>query len=376
MTRPSPFAPRPSSLAPRYSLLATRLKQQALALGFDVAGICAAGPSAHAGFYARWVQAGYAGEMSYLARRVEERDDPRTLLPGCRSILVVGLNSFLLDEGPLPPGHGLIARYARGDDYHEVMTGRLLALRDWLAAETGQPPEALGRACVDTAPLLERELAMRAGLGWIGKNCCLIHPHFGSWLLLGELLLTIELESDEPWPAPRCGACTRCLDVCPTGALVEPYLLDARRCLAYMTIELKGAIPEELRWRLGPRIFGCDLCQEACSWNLRFSQPATNPALQPRSDLMQPSLLELMVLDEEGFRRRFWGSPIERTKRRGLLRNVAVALGNWGDAAALPVLAEALGDPEPLLREHTAWALEQMGVEVEIQTANCKAQRD
>ncbi|MDH7485219.1 MAG: tRNA epoxyqueuosine(34) reductase QueG [Anaerolineae bacterium] len=345
-----------------------QLKQRALALGFDVAGICAAVPSAQAEFYARWVEAGYAGEMSYLVRRVEERRDPRTLLPGCRSILVVGLNSFWPDEGPLLPGHGLIARYARGEDYHEVMMRRLLALREWLAAETGQPPELLGRACVDTAPLLERELAMRAGLGWIGKNCCLIHPRFGSWLLLGELLLTIELPPDEPWTAPRCGTCTRCLDACPTGALLEPYLLDARRCLAYLTIELKGAIPEELRPALGRRIFGCDLCQEVCPWNLRFGQPAGDPALQPRPGLRQPSLLELMALDEEGFRRRFRGSPIERARRRGLLRNVAVALGNWGDPAALPALSKALGDPEPLLRQHAAWALERMGAKVEIQT--------
>ena len=339
-----------------------QLKQQALAMGFDVAGICAAGPSAHAEFYARWVQAGYAGEMAYLARRVEERRDPRALLPGCRSILVVGLNSFLPDEKPTLPGHGFVARYARRDDYHEVMNRRLLALRDWLATETGQPPESLGRACVDTAPLLERELAMRAGLGWIGKNCCLINPRFGSWLLLGELLLAIELEPDEPWTAPRCGTCTRCLDACPTGALVEPHLLDARRCLAYLTIELKGSIPEPLRRRLGQRVFGCDLCQEVCPWNGRFSQTGRDPAFQPRPDLIQPSLLELMALDEEGFHRRFRGSPIERAKRRGLLRNVAVALGNGKDPAARPALAEALLDPEPLVREHAAWALEQMGV--------------
>ena len=339
--------------------LATRLKQQALALGFDLVGICPAGPSAHADFYARWVQAGYAGEMAYLVRRAEERRDPRSLLPGCRSIVVVGLNSFLPEETPTPPGHGLIARYARRADYHEVMKRRLLALLNWLATETGRAPESLGRAYVDTGPLLERELAMRAGLGWIGKNCCLINPRFGSWLLLGELLLEIELPPDEPWAAARCGTCTRCLDACPTGALVEPYLLDARRCIAYLTIELKAAIPEELRPLLGHRIFGCDLCQEVCPWNRRFSRPGSDPAFRPRPELVSPSLLELMALDEEGFRRRFRGSPIMRAKRRGLLRNVAVALGNWGDPAAVPVLTEALRDPEPLVREHAAWALDQ-----------------
>ena len=341
--------------------LATRLKQQALALGFDLVGICPARPSAHADFYARWVQAGYAAEMAYLVRRVEERRDPRSLLPNCRSILVVGLNSFLPDEKPTVPGQGLIARYARRDDYHEPMKRRLLALLNWLATETGRSPASLGRAYVDTGPLLERELAMRAGLGWMGKNGCLINPRFGSWLLLGELLLEIELQPDEPWATARCGTCTRCLDACPTGALVEPHLLDARRCIAYLTIELKGAIPEELRPLLGQRIFGCDLCQEVCPWNRRFSQPGRDPAFQPRPDLISPSLLELMALDENGFRRRFRGSPITRAKRRGLLRNVAVALGNWGDPAALPALAEALSDPEPLVREHAAWALERIG---------------
>jgi len=341
--------------------LATRLKQQALALGFDLVGICPAEPSAHGDFYARWVQAGYAGEMAYLARRVEERRDPRSLLPGCRSIVVVGLNSYLSDVAPAPPGHGLIARYARRDDYHGLMKQRLLALLDWLAEETGCAPQSLGRAYVDTGPLLERELAMRAGLGWIGKNCCLIHPRFGSWLLLGELLLEIELPPDEPWRMTHCGTCTRCLDACPTGALVEPYLLDARRCIAYLTIELRGAIPEELRTLMDQRIFGCDLCQEVCPWNQRFSRPGSDPAFQARPELISPLLLELMALDEEAFRRRFRGSPIMRAKRSGLLRSVAVALGNWGDPTALPVLTEALRDPDPLVREHVVWALRQIG---------------
>jgi len=341
--------------------LAARLKQQALALGFDLAGICRAGPSAHADFYTRWVQAGYAGEMSYLARRVEERRDPRTLLPSCRTILIVGLNSFLPDEELTPPGHGFIARYARRNDYHQVMQRRLLALLEWLARETGHAPESLGRAYVDTGPLLERELAMRAGLGWIGKNCCLINPRFGSWLLLGELLLKIELPPDEPWTAARCGTCTCCLDACPTGALIEPYLLDARRCIAYLTIELKSAIPEELRPLIGQRIFGCDLCQEVCPWNQRFSRPSNDPAFRARPELVNPSLIELMALDEEGFRRRFRGTPLMRAKRKRLLRNVAVAVGNWGDPAVLPLLTKAQHDPEWLVREHATWAVERIG---------------
>jgi epoxyqueuosine reductase len=340
--------------------LAARLKEQALALGFDAVGICAARPSSYAGFYARWVEAGYAGKMDYLARRIDERRDPRSLLPGCRSVVVVGLNSFLPSEGPPAPGHGFIARYARRVDYHGIMKQRLLALLGWLASQTGQTPASLGRAYVDTGPLLERELAVQAGLGWIGSNCSLISPRFGSWLLLGELLLEIELEPDDPHPEPRCGTCTRCLDVCPTGALVEPRLLDARRCLAYLTIELKGAIPEDLRPLLGTTIFGCDLCQEVCPWNQRFSQAGNDPAFQPRPDLISPSLLDLMAVDDERFRRRFRSTPMARAKRRGLLRNVAVALGNWGHPDARPILELALNDPDPLLREHVTWALDRM----------------
>jgi len=337
--------------------LASRLKQQGLALGFDVVGICAAGPSDHAEFYGRWIEAGYAGTMHYLARRIDERRDPRSLLPGCRSIVVAGLNSYDPDEAVTVPGHGLIARFGRRDDYHQIMRQRLLALLDWLAAETGHAPDTLGRVAVDSAPLLERELAMRAGLGWIGKNCNLINPRFGSWLLLGELLLEIELPPDEPWERPHCGTCTRCLDACPAGALVEPRLLDSRRCLAYLTIELKEAIPEELRPLVGQRIFGCDVCQEVCPWNQRLSQAGSDPLFRPRAGLTRPSLLELMALNDEGFRSRFGGSPILRAKRRGLLRNVAVALGNWGNAAARPALSAALDDPEPLVREHSLWAL-------------------
>jgi epoxyqueuosine reductase len=296
--------------------------------------------------------------MHYLARRRDERCDPRSLLPGCRSIVVVGLNSYWPDEAVTEPGRGLIARFARREDYHQVMGQRLLALLDWLAAETNRAPKTVGRVAVDSAPILERELAMRAGLGWIGKSCSLINPRFGSWLLLGELLLEIELPADEPWEQPRCGTCTRCLDACPSRALVEPYVLDSRRCLSYLTIELKGSIPKDLRPLVGHRIFGCDLCQEVCPWNQRFSQiPSDDARFQPRPGMATPSLPELMRLDDQGFRRRFGGSPITRAKRRGLLRNVAVALGNWDDAAARPALAAALDDPDPLVLEHVLWAL-------------------
>jgi len=270
---------------------------------------------------------------------------------------------------PLPPelrddpSRGLVASYAWGQDYHEVLTPRLHEL----SVRLHEPGAALGswtggttahRAYVDTGPILERELGARAGQGFVGKNTLLIHPRLGSWFFLGELLLAVELPAEEI-SAVRgtCGRCTRCLDACPTGALVTPYLLDARRCISYLTIELKGAIPRELRPHLGHRIFGCDLCQEVCPWNRRFARPTTDPAFQPRPEIVAPPLLDLIALDEEGFRQRFRDSPVRRPKRRGLLRSVAVALGNWGSPAAVPALASALHDVEPLIRAHAAWAL-------------------
>jgi epoxyqueuosine reductase len=262
-------------------------------------------------------------------------------------------------------------------------------------------PGTRSLAYVDTGPILERGLAGRAGLGFVGKNTNLIHPRLGSWLFLGTLLLDIDLvpdsssgqgfraklkdeldqrprptESGEGLPAvpgdergqrprPRvvgtCGSCTRCLDACPTGALVAPYILDARRCISYLTIELKGSIPPELRPQIGNRIFGCDICQEVCPWNHRFAQATSGVGFQPRHESVAPLLLDLIALDDEAFRQRFRGSPVMRAKRRGLLRNVAVALGNWGDPAAVQALSCALYDSEPLIREHAAWALRHIG---------------
>jgi epoxyqueuosine reductase len=214
---------------------------------------------------------------------------------------------------------------------------------------------------VDTGPVLERELAVRAGLGFVGKNTNLIHPQMGSWLFLGELLLNIELPVMRARPVRgTCGGCTRCLDACPTGALVTPYVLDARRCISYLTIELKGAIPRELRSLIGNRIFGCDICQDVCPWNRRHSRPTLEPAFRPKSDTRAPHLVDLLSLDAEGFRLRFGDSAIARAKRRGLLRNVAVALGNWGDPVTISALDRALHDCEPLVRGHAAWALGQV----------------
>jgi epoxyqueuosine reductase len=345
----------------RHVSISEEIAVQARRLGFDRVGIAPAAPAATAGLYRAWLAAGYHGDMAYLARpdAVAKREDPARILPGLRTVVAVAM---VHHTAPLPPGYrddparGIVASYAWGDDYHDVLLPRLHELAAWIEAAIGQP--VAHRAYVDTGPLLERELAARAGLGFVGKNTNLIHPRLGSWLLLGELLLAVELPPLEAEPeAGTCGRCTRCLDACPTGALVAPYRLDARRCLAYLTIEHKGPIPRELRPALGNRIFGCDICQEVCPWNRRFARPTTQPAFQARPDGMAPRLLDLIDLDDEAFRRRFRGSPIWRAKRRGLLRNVAVALGNGRDPASVPTLVRALHDPEPLIRGHAAWAL-------------------
>jgi epoxyqueuosine reductase len=341
------------------------IQAEASRLGFHQAGIATVAPPATASRYLRWLESGFHGEMAYLARAeaVAKRKDLARVQPAVRSVVTVAANYHTV---PLPsdardnPSRGIVASYAWGQDHHDLLLARLRQLASSLSAlgsaETAATPRY--RAYVDTGPVLERELAARAGLGFVGRNTNLIHPQLGSWLFLGELLLTIELPPTEQRPIRgTCGRCTRCLDACPTGALVAPYVLDARRCISYLTIELKGPIPRQLRPLMANRIFGCDICQEVCPWNRRFARPTAEPAFQPRPDAIAPALLDLMGLDDQGFRKRFRGSPIKRAKRRGLLRNVAVALGNWGDPAALPALVHALNDPEPLIRGHVAWAL-------------------
>jgi epoxyqueuosine reductase len=340
--------------------LKERIKERARELGFDLVGIAEAAPSRHHPAYLDWLRAGYHGTMAYMARpgAVERRKDPRLILPGARSVIVVAVNYYVADRQPCQAGaelRGRIARYARNDDYHDVMKRRLEALVDFMRAEAGQEIQA--RAYVDTGPVLERELASRAGLGWIGKNTNLIHPRWGSWLLLGEIITNLALEPDQPFERDHCGSCDRCLRACPTQAFVAPRVLDAQRCISYLTIELREAIPPDLRPLMSDWIFGCDVCQDACPWNRKFARPTHEPTFQPRDDLDAPDLLALLTLDEEGFRRRFRGSPIRRAKRRGLLRNVAVALGNLGAPSAIPALKSALDDPEPLVQEHAAWAL-------------------
>jgi epoxyqueuosine reductase len=295
--------------------------------------------------------------MDYLKRYLDKRADPKEMVPGARSVVCLGTDYYQPTSESAEPLRGRFASYARGDDYHDIIKKRLFALWDYMRAEAGG--EVAGRVYVDTAPVLERELAQRAGLGWWGKNTCLINKRGGSYFFLAEIVSTLELEADEP-ATDHCGTCTRCLDACPTDAFPGPYVLDATRCISYLTIELKGAIPRDLRQGMGNWVYGCDICQDVCPWN-RKAEPADEPAYQSRPGLDQPDLREWIALDRDAFNEKFRRNPAKRPKRRGLLRNVAVALGNSGDRRAVPALVLALSDEELLVRGHAAWALGQLG---------------
>jgi epoxyqueuosine reductase len=358
--------------------LGERIKAKAVELGFDLAGIAPARPARHEVALPRWLAECFHGEMAWLARNPARRSDPRLVLEGARSVVAVGLSYYVQDPPAAlweDPSRGRIARYAWGLDYHEEITPKLKQLAAFIETETGRG--AVARYYVDTGPVLERGVAAEAGLGFIGRNTLLIHPRCGSYLFLGVILVNRELPADEPAgengaalrfttardreATASCGRCRRCLDACPTGAFPAAYLLDSRRCISYLTIELKKAIPEDLRPRMGNWIFGCDLCQSVCPWVKRYAQPRESPFLAFEEDRAAPELIQLMGLDEDGFRRRFRGTPVMRARRRGLLRNTAVALGNWGDPAAGPCLEKALRDPDPLVAEHARWARKQIG---------------
>jgi epoxyqueuosine reductase len=335
------------------TLLTNRIRAEAYARGFDLAGVVSLGPADSADAFDRWLERGYDGDMAYLARGAAKRRDPRLVMEGARTAVVVGL-----EYGGREPS-GPVARYARGADYHDLMTDRLNDLLEAIRAIT--TVTVTGRPYVDTGPMLERDLARRAGLGWFGKNTNLIHPELGSFFFIGALVLDLDLEPDEPFEADRCGTCTRCIDACPTDALVEPRVLDARRCISYLTIELRTAIPLELREPIGELIYGCDICQDVCPWNVRFSRPLAEPAFETRKALggRDPRTLarELLTMSDDGFRAEFQGSPMKRAKLRGLKRNAAVVLGNVGNSDDVDLLTRALDDPEELVREHAAWAL-------------------
>ncbi len=336
------------------SALNDRIIEAARAQGFVLVGFARLGKLPREAFYRDWLAEGRAGEMDYLAREPERRFDPRLLDPRMRSVVSLG---YPYDAPRVPQIdwrrelRGRIASYALGEDYHRYVLDKARAVASALAASQ---PGSMTRVYVDTGPVFERDWADAAGIGWFGKNTNILNRESGSYLFLSEIFTDIELEGPDRPYGDYCGTCRRCLDLCPTQALTDGYLMDARLCISYLTIELRGAIPIELRPKLGNWIFGCDICQEVCPWNDEGAGPA--------NDELVPYLPELMALDEEGFRRRFRASAIKRAKRRGLLRNAAVALGNSGNREAVGVLVRALAtEPEAIVRAHAAWALGQLG---------------
>ncbi len=342
--------------APPPSADTEAVKTIAAALGFDDCRIAAVtGPAAHAAAYQEWIAAGEYGDMAYMAKAPSRRADPREVLPGVRAVVTVALNY----HRPAPPprmddgARGRIARYAWGDDYHDVMDGKL---RDLAGALTEMGGEQ--KLYVDTGPVLERDWASAAGLGWNGKSTVQIHTQLGTWTFLGEILTTLELAPDAP-SRDHCGHCTRCIVACPTAAITAPHHVDARRCISYLTIEHKGAIPEEFRRAIGDRIYGCDECLDVCPWN-RFAKDSREAAFAARPFVAGWLLREFLALTDEGFRELFRWSPIRRIKRPAFLRNVCVALGNVGDAADLPALEAAAAGAEALVAEHAMWAVNEI----------------
>lgn len=329
------------------------LRARARSLGFDDCRVTTAEAPGTAEKFKAWIEAQQFGEMAWLQKNAFKRVDPSQVLADARSIVTLAVSYHSATEGAGP-----IARYARYKDYHDVLAGPLKELAGFI--DEGGKARSLWY--VDTGPFLERDLAQRAGIGFVGKHTNLISRSLGNWIFLAEIITTAEIEPDVGGKN-RCGSCVRCMAACPTNAIPAPFQLDARRCISYLTIELKGSIPEELRPSIGNRIFGCDDCLAVCPWN-RFAKESSLMRAHGRMDLSQPDLLELLGLDDAGFKARFEGTPLMRTKRRGVLRNVCVALGNVGDAGALAGLERAAGDAEPLIAEHARWAIGQIGARV------------
>ena len=362
--------------------LETRLKAEARQHGFTLSGIAPATEADGFARYQQWLENGYAGEMDYLHRQLPSRRHPSALLAGVRSVLMLGMEyspgargegrgareeenlspSLAPGPSPLAPSPspsplatGKVASYAAGPDYHQFIWDRLNAISDWLMTEV---PGCTAKGVTDTAPLLERDFARRAGLGWVGKNTMLIHPRRGSFFFLAAVLTDIELLPDEPFASSHCGTCTACLDACPTQAFPQPFVMDASRCISYLTIELRSAIPVELREQIGDWVFGCDICQDVCPWNRKESEGPIGFPHDPDLEWLDPA--ELLSLDADAFRKRFKKTSLFRSRRAGLLRNAAIVLGNIGDELALPALERAVSDPEELVREAAAWALKRI----------------
>ena len=349
------------------------IRQRAFELGFDDCRFTGATPPDHTAEFQKWLVEKRHGDMDFLERNARKRINPQEVLSGAKSVITLATSYAASNESPVTRGEGrasgschpspvtrhnsgLVARYARYKDYHEIIGGRLQSLTGFVNQLGGDGARA--RWYVDTGPLLERDFAQRAGLGFIGKHTNVISRKSGNWIFLSEILTTLELGPDAP-ERNHCGSCARCIAACPTNAIRSPFQLDARRCISYLTIELKGPIPVELRPAIGNRIFGCDDCLAVCPWN-RFAREGRQMKAHSRPDLTEPDLLELLSLDDDAFKLRFNGTPVLRAKRRGLLRNVCVALGNVGDESALPSLNRAAADSEPLIAEHARWAIEQI----------------
>ncbi len=335
--------------------LTRRIHAEARRLGFDAVG-CAPVEPVPADNLDEWLERGYQGEMGYMGRNREKRLDPDLILEGARSVLAVALN--YRHDYSLPykdPGKAVISRYASGDDYHDVLWKRLDRLLRFIR-ETA--PGSDGRFYVDTGPVLEKTWAARSGLGWLGKHGNLLSRQAGSWFFLGEIILNVELEYDEPVP-DHCGSCTRCIEACPTQAIREPYVVDSRRCISYLTIELRGDIPEEHRENMGNLVYGCDICQDVCPWNSKAPLSQVEE-LAPRPSNRAPELRELAGLSQAGFSRTFAKSAVKRTKRRGLLRNVAVAMGNSMDPGMLPDLERLAEEDDPLIQRRAKWSIDKI----------------
>ena len=338
-----------------------QVRQRALELGFDACRFTTAAPPGTGPHLEAWLESGRQGEMGWIARNASKRLDPARVLPGATTVVSLAVSyhrdaASPSDIFPQSPSRPEVARYARHRDYHDILAGPLRELSRFIDDLGGPGTRSLWY--VDTGPILERDLAQRAGLGFVGKHTGLISRDLGNWSLLAEVLTTVPMDPDPP-ARNHCGRCTRCLDACPTGAITSPFQLDARRCISYLTIELKGSIPVELRPAIGAHVFGCDDCLAVCPWN-RFAREGRLMKSAADATLDVPDLLGWLSLDEAGFRRRFEGTPLIRAKRRGLLRNVAVVLGNLGDPAALPALRTAATDTEPLVAEHAAWAIDRI----------------
>jgi epoxyqueuosine reductase len=326
-------------------------------LGFDLCRVAPAVTPPHAAEFRAWLDEGCQGEMTWLERNADRRTDPQLVQPEAESVIVLGMNYYQANgaeqRGPGDAARGRIARYAWGDDYHDLIEGKLRKFEAWLIERGGTQ-----RRYVDTGPVLERDFAALSGVGWQGKSTMLIHPKLGPWCFLAAILTTLKFPTDEPMH-DHCGKCTRCLDACPTGAITAPQRVDARKCISYLTIENKGPIPEEYRATIGDRIYGCDECLEVCPWN-RFARQSNESAFAAREYVHGWALRDFLALDDDQFRRLFRRSPIKRIKRRGFLRNVCVALGNIGTRDDLPALEAASRDREPLIAEHAQWAIGQI----------------